>query len=533
MEEENNQKGNSEDFISKNNAINFTYIHNNNNEFESSLKRYVPKKKYLISKGDFDKLNSTKVVNNIQNGNNGQNLNINNITFYSKIEDLKNNAEPKLELSLVNEEFLNNKHIDIHIYENKHVYLYEIGNKYFLYFQDNEILEMPNSSNNTDQTKKENMIPEESSVIKEGSILEQMILLYANEINFDKSLNSNILDEYDTKEFYIINKNWIENYKNRSYFKGIKKIIEELDIDYSYKGFCLNLKNIVKNEKLIKMKGKMEPINKDAFFREDNFYPNVYKDEFKNIKNIKDNFCPKDFTLVQKHLFDLLYKEIIKSNEHCKDDYKYNTLIGDNALFIQDKTTKSNFYYFNPDKNLSLDYIFIFNEEISFYNEIHLNIKGKDFAKYINKKIKKNSTQMVIELKDNNKNAIGELVIFSKLNKSEIKRNKIKNKLDKYEKYYSSYNQFKSNFCTIKENNISENDFNDIFNIFKKNNIKNLKVGIILSKDFYYLMDNLYFTKIEKLFNKKNHNYKDIEEDIINELLNNDSEDIKDFVNDN
>ena len=135
MEEENNQKGNSDDFISKNNTINFTYIHNNNNEFESSLKRYIPTKKYLISKEDFDKLNSTKVVNNIQNGNNGQNLNINNITFYSKIEDLKNNVESKLELCLVNDEFLKNKPIDIHIYENKHVYLYEIVNKYFFIFK--------------------------------------------------------------------------------------------------------------------------------------------------------------------------------------------------------------------------------------------------------------------------------------------------------------------------------------------------------------------------------------------------------------
>ena len=538
MEEENNQKGNSDDFISKNNTINFIYNQNENNEFVSSLKRYTPTKKYLISKEDFDKLNkfnSTTDFNKIQNGNNGQNLDINNITFYSKLEDLKNNSESKIELSLVNEEFLNPKPLDIHSYENKYIYLYEIGNKYFLYFNDNEILEIPKPTNNREQRKNEDMIPEESSVIKEENILEQMILIYANENNFDKSLNSKIKDEYNTKKFYLINKIWIENYKNQNYFKEIKKIIEKLDIDYSYKGFCLNLKDIVKNENLIKIKNKIKPIkNKDDFFREKNFYPNTYEDEFKKINNIKNNFCPKNFTLVPKNLFKLLYKEIVKSNEHSIDDYKYNTLIGDNALFIQDKTTKSIFYYFNPDKNLALDYIFIFNEEISFYNEIALNIIGKDFAKYINKKIKKNSTQMVNELKDNNKKVIGKFIIFSKLKENEIKRNKIKNKLEKYETYYSYYNQFKSKFSTIKDNNISENDFNDIFNIFKKNNIQNLKVGIILSEDFNYLWNILYFTQIENLFNnKKKHNYKDIEEDIINELLNNDSEDIKDFVNDN
>ena len=166
MEEENNQKGNSNGFISKNNALNFTYFHNNNNECESSFKKYTPTKKYLISKEDFDKLH------------NDQNLGSNNIIFYSKFGDLSNNSEEKIELSLVNEEFLHTKPIDIHIYENKHVYLYEIGNKYFLYFQDNEILEIPNSFNNIGQTMNSDMAPEESSVIKEENILEQMILLY-------------------------------------------------------------------------------------------------------------------------------------------------------------------------------------------------------------------------------------------------------------------------------------------------------------------------------------------------------------------
>ena len=300
MEEENNQNGNSNGFNSKNNALNFTYIHNNNNEFESSFKKYTPTKKYLISKEDFDKLNSAKIVDNSQNGHNAQNLDSNKITFYSKLRDLSNNSEGKIELSLVNEEFLNAKPLDIHSYENNHVYLYEIGNKYFLYFQDSEILEIPNSSKNIEQTKNLDMKPEESSVIKEENILEQMILIYANENDFDKSLNSNILDEYDTKEFYLINKKWIEDYKNQNYFDEIRKIIKNLDIDYSYKGFCLNIKNIVKIGKFRIIKEKMKSINNDDFFREENFYPNSYKDEFKKIKAIENNVCPKNFTLYQK-----------------------------------------------------------------------------------------------------------------------------------------------------------------------------------------------------------------------------------------
>ena len=133
-------------------------------------------------------------------------------------------------------------------------------------------------------------------------------------------------------------------------------------------------------------------------------------------------------------------------------------------MFIQDKATKSIFYSFNPDNDLVLDYIFIFNEEISFYNEIGRFIKDKGFENYISKrKINSNSTQMIHKLKDKDKNNniydIGECIIFSNLNENKAKRNKIKNKLVEYEKYYSHYSQFISKFYTIKDNNISENDF--------------------------------------------------------------------------
>jgi len=535
MEDDNNHNGNSNDFMPKNNIINFTYIHNNNNDLESSFQKYTPTKKYLISQKDFDKLNLANQINNIQNGPNYQNNGSDKIIFYSKLRDLNNNSETKIELCLVNEEFIRANFIDMNSCQNDFVYLYKIDNKYYLYFQDNEIFEIPNSSNNSIKGKNVYMAPEESHDLNSENILEQMILLYANEQDFNKSLESKIIDEYDTKEFYIINKDWIENYKNQNYFKEISNILEELDSYYSYKGFCLNLKNIVKIEEFRNIKEKMNQIgNKDDFFREQNFYPNIYKDEFKNIKNIENNVCPKNFTLVPKNLFDILYKEIVKSGEHCIDDYKYNILIGDDVLFIQDKNKNSIFYvFFQYNNNLLLDYIFIFNDEISFYNEVNIYIKDKGFENYINKrKIKNNSTQIVHKLKGKGNSDLGELIIFSSFKENELKINNIKNKLEEYKEYYSHYNKFISNFFSIKDNNISENNFNDIFNIFNKNNFNWLKVGIILEKDFNSIWSNLYFTQIEKLFNNENaQDYKNIEDDIINEILNYDFEDVKSFIN--
>jgi len=523
MEDDNYHNGNSNDFMPKNNIINFTYIHNNNNDLESSFQKYTPTKKYLISQQDFDKLNSANQINNIQNGPNYQNNGSDKIIFYSKLGDLNNNSEPKIELCLVNEEFIRANFIDINSCQNEFVCLYKIVNKYYLYFQDNEILEIPNSSNNSIKVKNVHMAPEESHEINNENILEQMILLYANDQDFNKSLESKIIDEYDTKEFYLINKDWIENYKNQNYFKEIGKILEKIGFNYSYKGFCLNVKYIVKNEKFRKIKKNINVKGKKSdFFMEENFYPNAYNDEFSKIKKIENNVCPKNFALVPKNLFDLLYREIDKSGKYSKDDYKYNTLIGNNTLFIQDKNTNSIFYSFNPDENLLLDYIFILNEEISFYNEIVRYIKDNGLEKYINKrKIKHNSEEMIHKLKDEENNNIGEIVIFSKLNENDIKRNKIRNKLNEYEKYYNYYNQFISNFNTIKENNFCEYDFNDIFNIFKENNNDFLKVGIVLNSELEYLLNILYFNQIEKLQKNKNkQNFKNIEEETINELLN-------------
>jgi len=536
MEDNNNHNGNSNDFMSKNNIINFTYIHNNNNDLESSFQKYTPTKKYLISQKDFDKLNSENKINSIQNGPNYQNNGYNKIIFYSKLRDLNNNSEGKIELCLVNEEFIRANFIDMNNFQNDFVYLYKIDNKYYLYFQDNEILEIPNSSNNSIKAKNVYMTNEESPEINSENILEQMILLFANEQDFNKSLESKIIDEYDTKEFYLINSNWIENYINQNYFKEISNILEELNFDYSYKGFCLNVKNIVKNEKFRKIKKYINVKgNKSNFFMEENFYPNTYNNEFSKIKKIENNVCPKDFSLVPKNLFDLLYREINKSGKYSIDDYKYNTLIGNNTLFIQDKNTNSIFYSFNPDENLLLNYIFILNEEISFYNEIFRYIKFKGFEKYITKiKIKHNSSEMFHPLKDEENYNIGEIVIFNKLNENDIKRNKIRNKLNEYEKYFTRYNQFYSNFFTIKDNNISEYDFKDIFNIFNNNDLCWLKVGIIQENDFNYLWSNLYFTQLEKLqINKNDQNYKNIEEDVINELLNFGCVDVKHFINKN
>ena len=50
-----------------------------------------------------------------------------------------------------------------------------------------------------------------------------------------------------------------------------------------------------------------------------------------------------EFILVPEKLFNFFYKNINKE-KYSKNDYKFNILIGDYSLFIQDKNISKIFY---------------------------------------------------------------------------------------------------------------------------------------------------------------------------------------------
>ena len=197
-------------------------------------------------------------------------------------------------------------------------------------------------------------------------------------------LKTNIKDEYDFNEYYLINKQWIEDFKNKCLYKNISKKLDEMNLNLSYKGYVLNSENIIENNNLANLNINLIEKN-DNLFNENNFYlNNTYQDNFKKFDELINNNCPKDFIIVPEDLFDLFYKDINKSDEHSKNDYKYNILIGNNVFIIQDKKINTDFYIFSKYySNFELYYIFKYNDNLTLYNEIKEFIINNNFYNYL------------------------------------------------------------------------------------------------------------------------------------------------------
>ena len=370
-EKENDINNNEEnELIKKYKIFEFNNSGDQSKEYLFDLNELRTENLYLISKEDFDKgisylqeiskLEDDK-KNNYKNRNKKSNINI-----YTKKNEVTGKRSKKIDFCLVNEEFFKSLEIEETIYQGKHVKFFELEEKRYIFYDDDNILEISKPISLND--KKEN-------------ILKNLILIYAYEKNYGKLFESCIKDEYDINEYYLINQNWIEKYKSNYYYSDVYKILENNKYDFSLKGFWYNLQNILKTNDFTKVKNRISPSTNNYTSEEKNFYPKKNEKNFKKIKDIeKDIYCPDEFILVPEFLFDLFYAEINKSENYSKDDYKYNILINDYVVFIQDKKINSIYYTFFVDDNLNFElyYLFNYDEDITFFNEVKQYIKDKE-----------------------------------------------------------------------------------------------------------------------------------------------------------
>ena len=167
--------------------------------------------------------------------------------------------------------------------------------------------------------------------------------------------------------------------------------------------------------------------------------------------------CPTEFVLVPEQLFNFFYKEIREEN-HSKSDYIFNTIVGDNILFILDKTVKNIFYAYILDKNnmkLQIGFIFKYYKYEQFFADIKNFIKGKDFINFIIKReIYYNNGLNYISDKTNNNEILGEYLTFEKINPREIKKHNLKDVLNQNKLAYECYNKF-INLLKPKDNKIT------------------------------------------------------------------------------
>ena len=337
-------------------------------------------------------------------------------------------------------------------------------------------------------------------------------------------MNSYIVDEYDLKEYYLINKNFIDEFMDNNDYTKVKDILDKENYNLSYNGYYFNLNKIMEIFKLKKIKLKKK------LYKEKNIYPEfLQKSWIKKDESIK----PLDkFILVPKNLFDLLYKTI-ENNEYSKDEFNYKILIGDEIVFLQNRDNNSQFsiYRFEHDK-FKIFYYLEFDEQLSFYEDVDKYIKGKGLLNYvIQKNLDTNNKSEVSLLKDIEDKTIGNYINIRKIDKNEINEFKSRERIDKLKNIIFCYNNFLNELWKLQENNISISKIKDNYELIKKNKISFLKTKIILDNDLINLKKKIYFEEINDLMKiEEKEKYQKKEKELVNKLKKLDETQLKKFV---
>ena len=251
----NNTKEESFNFNSKNILFHFKMNNKNDQDSPFNFRDSPIECVYIISGKDFNNIinylkelnKDNNILNNEKEESEGKDANkINNtfnpedIHFYTELKELKETSKNELDYCIIKEDILKALKIDNDLYKDKNVSYFVFDQKHFLLFKDNEVLEIKKNIDEyivESDEKDDLMIKLENS---KKSLIKKLILLYANEKNINNMLKSNIKDEYDFNEYYLINKQWIEDFKKKCSYKIISKKLDEMNLNLSYKGYVLN-----------------------------------------------------------------------------------------------------------------------------------------------------------------------------------------------------------------------------------------------------------------------------------------------------
>jgi hypothetical protein len=341
-------------------------------------------------------------------------------------------------------------------------YYVDNSKKYLIFPNEEKILTISqNKSNNNNDIK--------------NNILTSAVLLYANEQELNKLFSSNIIDEYELKKYYLVNKKWIETFKNFINYNQIYNILSKTKQYKNYKGYEKNMEDFYSNENLKNMLVNINNIPNNLK-NEIKLYPEINNELIEN-SQIK---YPKNFELIPKSLFNL-FKQIInidETNEINQLKLKYKVLIGNLNLFIQSNENSNSFYVYgfnNKNKSYSLYGIMNFSKEKDFYIYIETILKQNNFVDYIinnNYDINKiNMSQDILYFCSK----VGSLILkYDNQAKIEITRKFNYN-------FYKQYIKWCHLLKTVKDSNMNLSNINNIDIYLSQNNLMYFNVFIIES----------------------------------------------------
>ena len=439
------------------------------------------------------------------------------------------------EFYIVNKEFLKYLGSEKKLYEQQNIYFHKKDNKIFLLFpnesKENNVLEIVDL-NNKDNNGCSDKILENSKkndiILKKEKIFKKCLLLTAFENDLFKLIEKPINDAYnDIKEYYLINQNWLNIYKNiyASTFIEIKKLMDSFNLSndkYHYNYFYYYLEELLSQNNIKQFIKNINIQNNSAITDEDNMNPTENQID-KNNNLLKQ---PIEFVLVPEKLFDLFYEEITIKTKLTKKDFQRWALLGENVLFIQDKldnkvfytylNNSSNHYYTKTNKNLQFYCVFKYAKKNSFFEDINKYIKGKGLLNYLLEKNIKLNDKVNWQNLLNKQNIEGQCLIKEKCPKEFMDIINLKNESKFIYQLFIDYKKLIGQIESIPDYNKNINNINDLKYITNP-----ISIFLINKQEFDFLKNNLLFNDIENIIKENQINNDKIDEFLFNKLKEN------------
>ena len=467
------------------------HIHFYNSLNTSSYVNVIPKEfkpVYIISQNLLN--NKVIDINKLMNNQLSQEEK-NALNFINRSDEILSLKQNKKEFFIIDNLMLPNLGFQENMIGQAHIYFfkYNSSEKYLIFSKENKILKI--------QFEKNSILSINNDI--KTDIISCLILLYTNEKELKKKFDSNIIDEYDLKKYYLVNKKWIETFKSIFNYNEVCKILSKCYYNYnSYNGYVKNIESFFELSELTNIVQNINEI------------PNCLKNEIKLYpdmdNSLKEYQCPVNFELVPKSLFNLL-KQITKSiDERDPSKLKYKILIGNSTLYIQDNHNSNYFYIYSGYKNSLLTIINYFKEKY-FYLDINKYLKKENMLYYIAKKnVDINKIDIPQDIYAGNK-GLGKLILKYKFTEKLI-NDQIKNK--NYS-IYKNYKNFQKSILNLQRNNIDLSNNNYIYNIeilLSKRELKYLPVYLIEENQMNYCKKNLSFENFDLIENIIDENLK-------------------------
>ena len=332
------------------------------------------------------------------------------------------------------------------------------------------------------------------------NILNCLILFYANERQIKKILASSIQNG-ETLNFYLVNKDFINNFKNRFYYSNIKNILSN---NYNYDHFNDYLNNLEffqksdEIQKIIKNINDIDSVNKIRILPK--------RKSFINNNNYK---WPIGFELVHEIIFKILlniYK--ISGNEMNKiNEYQSQYIIyfGYLTLYINYKINPIYFFTYKYDIQNNSYYLFAIikcNSNI-FYELLNKYLVTKTFEQYlIQTNFDFNKRNIFQETITPEKETKLEILLFSENNNININEEQNKNILTNSFKIlliiYKNYQEFVKLLDNKNDKNLSISNIDDIKNWINLRRLPFFPVYIIKNEHLKYCLNMLKFNEINK-----------------------------------